>query len=180
MVSTTCYVVNEACLSTFPSILGKDMIYFTDSMNHASLINGMRHSKAEKQIWKHNDMEDLEDKLRKAPSHVAKIIVFESVYSMSGTVSPIPEVIKLAKKYNALTFLDEVHAVALYGKTGAGYAEKLGCQDDIDFITGTFGKGFGVFGGYVVGKDHMIDAIRCNAAGFIFTTSLPPPVLRAA
>ena len=130
-------------------------------------------------MWNHNDLKDLEQKLREAPPGAPKVIVFESVYSMSGTVSPIKGVIELAKKYNAMTFLDEVHAVALYGETGAGYAQKLGCADEIDFITGTFGKGFGVFGGYVVGDDIMIDAIRCNAAGFIFTTSLPPPVLAA-
>ena len=111
---------------------------------------------------------------------MAKVILFESVYSMSGSVAPIKEMIKLAKKYNALTFVDEVHAVGLYGPTGAGYAERLGVSDQIDMITGTMGKGYGVFGGYVVGQDEVIDAIRSNAPGFIFTTSLPPAVTAAA
>ncbi len=125
-------------------------------------------------------MHHLEQLLSETEAGRPKIIVFESVYSMSGSVSPIEKVIKLAKKYNALTLLDEVHAVALYGPTGAGVAEQLGLAHDIDLITGTLGKGFGVFGGYVVGKDVVIDAIRSNAPGFIFTTSLPPCICAAA
>lgn len=123
MVSSTCYVVNEALLATLPNILGKDTVYFSDASNHASLINGMRHSKAERKVWRHNDVAHLEELLKNTNPQSPKIIVFESVYSMSGTVSPIEKVIHLAKKYNALTILDEVHAVALYGPTGAGIAE---------------------------------------------------------
>jgi 5-aminolevulinate synthase len=180
MVSSTCYVVNEALLSTLPNILGKDTVYFSDASNHASMINGMKHSRAERKVWRHNDTAHLEELLKATDISRPKIIVFESVYSMSGTVSPIEKVIQLAKKYNALTVLDEVHAVALYGPTGAGIAEQLGLQDDIDMITGTMGKGYGVFGGYVVGNEATIDAVRSNAAGFIFTTSLPPCVCAAA
>lgn len=180
MVGSSCYVVNEAVLSTLPSIIGKDTIYFSDSANHASLIHGMRNSRAARKVWRHNDVDHLEQLLQESDPSVPKVIVFESVYSMSGSVSPIDKVIALAKKYNALTFLDEVHAVALYGPTGAGYAEKMGVADDIDLISGTLGKGFGVFGGYVVGKDSMLDAVRSNAAGFIFTTSLPPCITAAA
>ena len=135
------------------------MVYYSDSGNHASMIHGMRNSRAERKVWRHNDIEHLEQLLAETDPNRPKVIVFESIYSMSGSVSPIDKVINIAKKYNALTFLDEVHAVALYGETGAGYAERMGVADEIDMITGTLGKGFGVFGGYVVGQESLIDAI---------------------
>lgn len=148
--------------------------------NHASLIHGIKNGRWDKKIFKHNDYEHLEKLLKETDINRPKVIIFESVYSMWGTVGPIKEIVKLAHKYNALVFLDEVHAVGLYGPTGAGVAELLGVEDDRIIISGTLGKGFGVFGGYIAGKSNLIDAIRSNAAGFIFTTSLPPAVLAGA
>jgi 5-aminolevulinate synthase len=180
LVCSSCYVANETALSTLPEILGPDTIYFSDSKNHASLIHGIRNGRCAKKIWKHNDTEHLEQLLEEADPNAPKVIVFESVYSMCGTVGPIKEVVELAEKYNALIFLDEVHAVGLYGPTGAGVAELLGIESDRMIISGTIGKGFGVFGGYIAGNANIIDAIRSNAPGFIFTTSLPPAVLAGA
>lgn len=180
LVCSSCYVANETALSTLPLILGEDTIYFSDSKNHASLIHGIRNGRCDKKVFRHNDTEHLEQLLKDTDVNRPKVIVFESVYSMCGTVGPIKEIVNLAHKYNALVFLDEVHAVGLYGPTGAGVAELLGINDERVIISGTLGKGFGVFGGYIAGKANLIDAIRSNAPGFIFTTSLPPTVLAGA
>ena len=149
-----------------------------DSKNHASLIQGIRHSGAEKKIFRHNDHEHLEELLRDVKG--TRCIVFESVYSMDGYVSKIPEIVALAEKYNAITYIDEVHAVGLYGETGAGYFAKQRSQDKIDIINGTLGKAFGTQGGYIAGNSIVIDAIRSIASGFIFTTSASPVICAGA
>ena len=172
------YLANQATLST----LGKklpDCVFFSDEKNHASMIQGMRNSSAKKVIFEHNNISDLENKLKINKSQ-SKVIVFESVYSMDGNFSPINEICNLAEKYNALTFLDEVHAVGMYGKRGAGVAEDRGVMDRIDIIQGTLAKAFGVIGGYITGDRETIDFIRSFASGFIFTTSLPPCVAAGA
>ncbi len=173
------YLANQATLST----LGKklpDCIFFSDEKNHASMIQGMKNSGIKKIIFKHNDLNDLEKKLKKYAKHFTKIIAFESVYSMDGDFAPINSICKLAKKYKALTFLDEVHAVGIYGQRGAGVAEKNGVMDQIDIIQGTLAKAFGVIGGYITGKKETIDFIRSFSSGFIFTTSLPPCIAAGA
>ncbi len=172
------YLANQATLST----LGKklpDCIFFSDEKNHASMIQGMKNSGAKKIIFAHNNLLDLEEKLKKNKSQ-SKVIVFESVYSMDGNFSPIEDICDLAKKYNALTFLDEVHAVGIYGKRGAGVAEEKGVMDKIDIIQGTLAKSFGLIGGYITGNRDLIDFIRSFASGFIFTTSLPPCIAAGA
>jgi 5-aminolevulinate synthase len=173
------YLANQATLST----LGKklpDCVFISDEKNHASMIQGIKNSGAKKLIFKHNDLIDLEKKLQAAEKNQTKVILFESVYSMDGDFSPIREICKLAKKYNALTFLDEVHAVGIYGNRGAGVAEKLGVMDQVDIIQGTLAKSFGVIGGYITGRKELVDFIRSFASGFIFTTSLPPCVAAGA
>ncbi len=173
------YLANQASLST----LGKklpDCIFFSDEKNHASMIQGMKNSNAKKVIFKHNDLQDLENNLIKYSKAKSKVIVFESVYSMDGDFAPIGKICDLAKKYNALTFLDEVHAVGIYGQRGAGVAEKEGVMEKIDIIQGTLAKAFGVIGGYITGKKETIDFIRSFSSGFIFTTSLPPCVAAGA
>ena len=172
------YLANQATLST----LGKklpDCVFFSDEKNHASMIQGMRNSGAKKVIFEHNNISDLENKLKINKSK-SKVIVFESVYSMDGNFSPINEICNLAEKYNALTFLDEVHAVGMYGKRGAGVVQDRGVMDKIDIIQGTLAKAFGVIGGYITGDRETIDFIRSFASGFIFTTSLPPCVANGA
>ncbi|MDC3091187.1 5-aminolevulinate synthase [Rickettsiales bacterium] len=173
------YLANQATLST----LGKNLpncYFLSDEKNHASMIQGIKHSKAKKIIFKHNSVNDLEDMLKKIPKECSKVIAFESVYSMDGDFSPIKSIVSLAKKYNALTYLDEVHAVGIYGKRGAGVAEKMGVMKDIDILQGTLAKAFGVMGGYISGNRNLIDYIRSNASGFIFTTSLPPCIAAGA
>ena len=173
------YLANQATLST----LGKNLpncYFLSDEKNHASMIQGIKHSNAKKIIFKHNSVNDLEDKLKKIPTEDSKVIAFESVYSMDGDFSPIKSIVRLAKKYNALTYLDEVHAVGIYGKRGAGVAEKMGVMKDIDILQGTLAKAFGVMGGYISGSKNLIDYIRSNASGFIFTTSLPPCIAAGA
>ena len=172
------YLANQATLST----LGKklpDCVFFSDEKNHASMIQGMRNSGAKKIIFEHNNINDLENKLKINKSK-SKVIVFESVYSMDGNFSPIKEICDLAEKYNALTFLDEVHAVGIYGKRGAGVAEERGVMERIDVIQGTLAKAFGVIGVYITGNRDLIDFIRSFASGFIFTTSLPPCIAAGA
>ena len=172
------YLANQATLST----LGKklpDCVFFSDEKNHASMIQGMRNSGAKKIIFEHNNINDLENKLKINKSK-SKVIVFESVYSMDGNFSPIKEICDLAEKYNALTFLDEVHAVGIYGRRGAGVAEERGVMERIDVIQGTLAKAFGVIGGYITGNRELIDFIRSFASGFIFTTSLPPCIAAGA
>ena len=182
LVCTSGYVANESALSTLPSIFPKGAIYFSDEENHASMIFGMRHSKLGKndiRVFKHNDVDHLESLLQAAncpeDCEKVKIIVFESVYSMSGSISPIEKIKSISEKYKALTFIDEVHAVGLYGDRGGGVCQERGIEMDI--VTGTLGKAFGVHGGYVAASSVIIDCIRSYAPSFIFTTSLPPVTL---
>eukprot|EP00842_Homolaphlyctis_polyrhiza_P005129 jgi/Hompol1/5617/HPOL_002011-RA len=176
LVFSSCFVANDATLST---LAGKmpGCVIFSDASNHASMIQGIRHSGAKKMIFKHNDVAHLESLLQQVDINVPKIIAFESVYSMCGSIGPIKEIVALARKYNAITFLDEVHAVGMYGRTGAGVAEYIDAMDDIDIITGTLGKAYGVVGGYIAGSAGLVDMIRSYAPGFIFTTSLPPAIV---
>ena len=155
-------------------------VVFSDANNHASIIEGLRQSRVEVQIFGHNDPVHLAHCLTEIESHRPKIIVFESVYSMDGDIAPIAEICDVAKKYGALTYLDEVHAVGIYGAHGAGVAEREGLEIDIDIINGTLAKAFGVFGGYIAASAPLIDFIRSFASGFIFTTALPPPIAAAA
>ena len=169
------YLANDTTITTLAKIL-PGLVIFSDQKNHASIISGIKNSRLEKQVFRHNDMAHLEELLKKYPPEKPKMIIFESVYSMDGDFGKAQEIIDLAKKYNALTYIDEVHGVGLYGKSGAGLCEELGVSDDIDIIQGTFAKAYGCIGGYISASAKIIDAIRCNAAGFIFTTSLPPVI----
>jgi len=177
LMFSSAYVANEWTLVSLKRII-PDIVFLSDSKNHASLIQGIRHSGAEKHIFPHNDLETLEQLLRDVKG--TPCIVFESVYSMDGYVSKLPEICALAEKYNAVTYLDEVHAVGLYGETGAGYADQVGCLNKIDILNGTLGKAFGVQGGYITGNSTVIDAIRSVASGFIFTTSTSPTICAGA
>jgi len=180
LLFSSAYVANEWTLIALSKII-PNIVFLSDSKNHASLIQGILHSNAPKMIWTHNDMSDLEEKLKLAASqNLVPCIVFESVYSMDGDVSPILSVCDLADKYGAITYIDEVHAVGLYGSTGAGYLEMLGIQDRVDIVNGTLGKAFGVQGGYIAGDGDVIDAIRSVASGFIFTTSMSPVICSGA
>ncbi|EMR10647.1 5-aminolevulinic acid synthase [Pneumocystis murina B123] len=179
LVFSSCYVANDACISTLGSRI-PDCIIFSDASNHASIIQGIRNSRAKKVIFKHNDLKDLESKLMAIPLYIPKIICFESIYSMCGSVAPIKEICDLAEKYGALTFLDEVHAVGMYGKHGAGVAEHIGQMSRIDIISGTLAKAYGCVGGYISSSKNIIDVIRSLAPGFIFTTALPPHVMEGA
>ncbi len=173
------YVANQTALITLGKII-PDVIFFSDEKNHASIIQGINQSKCQKYIWKHNDVTHLEQLLQNAPKDKPKIIVFESIYSMDGDIAPLQAICDLAERYDALTYLDEVHAVGLYGLRGAGIAEQENLLDQVTFINGTLGKAFGVVGGYVTGDAIMIDALRSYGSGFIFTTSLPPAICAAA
>jgi len=175
LIFTSGYVANLTTLGTIGQML-PECVIISDALNHNSMIAGIRHSRSEKIIFKHNDLADLEQKLRKIEINRPKVIAFESVYSMDGDIAPIKEICDLAKKYNALTFLDEVHAVGLYGKHGAGVAERDGLMDRIDIIQGTLAKGFGVVGGYISGSASLCDFIRSYGDGFIFSSSMPPAV----
>ena len=179
LVFTSGYVANETALSTLGRVL-PDCVILSDSANHASMIIGVCSSKAVKRIFRHNDLEHLEQILKEYPVDKAKIIAFESVYSMHGDFSPIKEICDLADKYGALTYIDETHGVGLYGDNGGGLAQEQGLADRIDFIQGGLGKGFGVLGGFVCGSGEAMDVIRSYGNGFIFTTSLPPAVAEAA
>ena len=174
LLFTSAYVENEWTLISLKRIF-PNIVFLSDSKNHASLIQGIRHSKAEKQVWHHNDMGQLEELCANAVlANQTPCIVFESVYSMDGDISPMEEICNIADKYNAITYIDEVHAVGLYGEHGGGWTEKLGLQNRIDIINGTLGKAFGVQGGYIAADADVIDAIRSVASGFIFTTSMSP------
>ena len=179
LIFSSCYVANDATLSTVAGMLPKCVI-FSDAGNHASMIAGIRHSNVKKEIFRHNDTAHLEELLRKYDPRQPKLVAFESVYSMTGDIGPIKEICQVSRKYNALTFIDEVHAVGLYGENGAGVAERDGLMDQCDIITGTLGKAFGVAGGYIVGSSLLVDMVRSYAAGFIFTTSMPPLLAVAA
>ncbi|MCR6660866.1 MAG: 5-aminolevulinate synthase [Asticcacaulis sp.] len=179
LVFTSGYVANEATLTTLYKVL-PGLIIFSDELNHASMIQGIRNGRGERHVFRHNDLEHLEDLLKAAPANAPKLIAFESVYSMDGDISDVRGTVALAKKYNALTYIDEVHAVGLYGERGAGVAERDGIMGEIDIIEGTLGKAFGMMGGYIAGTSAMVDAIRLWASGFIFTTSLPPAVMAGA
>ncbi|KAJ5183096.1 hypothetical protein N7492_000712 [Penicillium capsulatum] len=197
LVFSSCFVANDATLATLGSKM-PDCVILSDSLNHASMIQGIRHSGTKKMVFKHNDLQDLEAKLASLPLHVPKIIAFESVYSMCGSIAPIAEMCDLAEKYGAITFLDEVHAVGMYGPHGAGVAEHLDydvyasqdsanprstkgtVMDRVDIITGTLGKAYGCVGGYIAASAALVDTIRSLAPGFIFTTSLPPATMAGA
>jgi 5-aminolevulinate synthase len=180
LLFTSAYVANEWSLISLNKII-PNIVFLSDSKNHASLIQGIRHSGAAKLIWQHNDMEQLEALLEQVTaSNQVPCIVFESVYSMDGDVSPIEKICDLADRYGAMTYIDEVHAVGLYGEHGAGYLEKLGVQDRVDIVNGTLGKAYGVTGGYIAGEGIVIYAIRSVASGFIFTTSMSPVLCAGA
>tara|TARA_R110000868_G_scaffold105162_2_gene289373 strand:- start:3402 stop:4598 length:1197 start_codon:yes stop_codon:yes gene_type:complete len=180
LLYSSAYVANEWSLIALKQII-PNIVYLSDSNNHASLIQGIRHSGADKLIWQHNDMSDLEAKLEQvAAGKQVPCIVFESVYSMDGDVSPIEQICDLADRYGAITYIDEVHAVGLYGECGAGYLEKLGVQDRVDIVNGTLGKAYGVTGGYITAEREVIDGIRSVASGFIFTTSMSPVLCAGA
>ena len=179
LLFTSGYVSNWAALSTLGARI-PDCIILSDELNHASMIEGMRHSRAKIVVWKHNDPEDLDRKLAALPANAPKIVAFESVYSMDGDICPMLEIVEVAEKHGAMTYLDEVHAVGLYGAHGGGVSEREGLADRITLIEGTLGKAYGVMGGYITGSEAMCDFIRSFASGFIFTTALPPAVASAA
>ena len=179
LLFTSGYIANEATLSTLGKIL-PGLIIFSDELNHASMIAGVKGARCEKHVWRHNDVAHLEELLAAAPKDAPKLIAFESVYSMDGDIGPIKAICDLADKYNALTYIDEVHAVGLYGLRGGGIAERDGLMHRIDIIEGTLGKAYGVMGGYIAADGAIIDAIRSMASGFIFTTALPPALAAGA
>ncbi len=173
LVFTSGFVANDAALSTLGRIL-PGCVLISDALNHASMIEGIKRSGAEKRVFQHNDVEDLERRLRAIDADRPKIICFESCYSMDGDFSPISEICDLAERYGALTYLDEVHSVGLYGERGGGVAEATGDMARIDIVQGTLSKGFGGIGGYIAARAEVVDFIRSHAPGFIFSTALPP------
>jgi len=180
LLFSSCYVANASAIPSFVKLLPDGVIIYSDEKNHASLIEGIRHSGAARKIFKHNDVNHLRQLLKESDPKAPKIVIFESVYSMDGTISPIKEICDVADEYNAFTLLDEVHAVGLYGPRGGGVAEQRGLLDRVDIISGTLGKAFGLHGGYIAADSTVIDSIRSTCPGFIFTTSLPPVVVGGA
>jgi 5-aminolevulinate synthase len=179
LLFTSAYVANDTTLATLRKLL-PGLVIFSDAKNHASMIAGIRNGGGEKVIWRNNDLADLEAKLKLVDPDRPKVIAFESCYSMDGLMAPIGAICDLAEKYGALTYLDEVHAVGLYGPRGGGIAERDGVMHRVDIVNGTLAKGFGIMGGYIAGRRDLCDAIRSYAPGFIFTTSLPPAIAAGA
>lgn len=179
LIFTSGYVANQTTLATLGFHL-PDCVIFSDANNHASMIEGIRHSKAERVIFKHNDVRDLDLKLNAYGPERSKLVAFESVYSMDGDIAPLKELLDVCARHNALTFLDEVHGVGMYGKRGGGIAEARGLSERFDVIQGTLGKAFGLMGGYISGSHALVDFVRSFASGFIFTTSLPPAIAAGA
>ena len=179
LLFTSGYISNEATLSTLASTLPNCYV-LSDELNHSSMIQGIRASGAKKIIFKHNDVKDLQNKIKELDKDIPKIIAFESIYSMDGDIAPIQHIAEVAKNYNALTYLDEVHAVGMYGNRGGGISQELGISDQIDIIEGTLAKAYGVMGGYITGNKYLVDTVRSFASGFIFTTSIPPTIAAGA
>ena len=179
LLFTSGYVSNWAGLGTLASRI-PDCVVFSDALNHASMIEGIRHSRAERRIWKHNDPADLDWHLSQFPADRPKLVAFESVYSMDGDIAPIAEILDVCEKHGAMSYIDEVHAVGLYGPRGGGIAEREGLMDRITVIEGTLGKAFGVMGGYIAASSDLVDFVRTFASGFIFSTALPPAVAAGA
>ena len=179
LLFTSGYVSNWAGLGTLANKI-PGCVVFSDALNHASMIEGIRHSRAPYKIWKHNDVEDLDAKLAEYDSDIPKLVAFESVYSMDGDIAPIAEILDVCEKHGAMSYIDEVHAVGLYGPRGGGVAEREGLMDRITVIEGTLGKAFGVMGGYIAASTDLVDFVRTFASGFIFSTALPPAVAAGA
>ncbi|MGE0658004.1 MAG: 5-aminolevulinate synthase [Reyranellaceae bacterium] len=179
LVFTSGYVANETTLQTLGSRL-PDCTIFSDSLNHASMIAGIRNAGCKRHVFRHNDLADLERKLEQAGPGGARIVAFESVYSMDGDIAPIGEICDLAHRHGALTYLDEVHAVGMYGPQGAGVAERDGVLEKVDLVQGTLAKAFGVIGGYIAGDAELVDFVRSFGSGFIFTSALPPSIAAGA
>ena len=179
LLFTSGYISNEETLSTLAKAL-PGLVIFSDALNHASMIDGIRHGGGPKQIWRHNDTAHLEEVLAQADTGAPKIVAFESVYSMDGDIAPICEICEIAKRYRALTYLDEVHAVGMYGPGGGGVAARDGVMDQLDIIEGTLAKAFGVMGGYITATSDLVDVIRSYASSFIFTTSVSPVIAAGA